>query len=210
MIGRTFEGLVPQELLRRRGRYNRPVTGNNRVTTDHDGDHWGRCRSELYYVRLVGEADAGVRVFAVTVDGVKPSAELLADTNDLNTKVRCAPIFHVRDLVLAEADLVGLALESSSFCTASDAVARITDRVGRQLAEEHGGRTASEDSNEHRYRTQDTPTGMYLRLPPRDDGRLTPIPCLTAIRRWDGSRQPASASKHSCFHVFRFLQADIQ
>jgi Putative bacterial sensory transduction regulator len=140
----------------------RDVTGSTRISADADGDYPVRYGSALYFVRLVGDAQANVQVFAVAVDGVEPSTKLLTDINELNAQIRFARIFHVRGQVLVEADLVGSAVEPSSFYTACDAVASITDRVGPELAARHGGKTAFEDSKDPSYRSPETLIGMYL------------------------------------------------
>ena len=141
------------------------LTGQDRVTPDHDGDYPVRYQGALYHVRLVGDVDPVVQVFAIAVAEVKSSPELLAELNDLNTRIRFARAFWVRDQVLVEADLVGPGVGPESFTNACRAVAVITDQVGAGLAERHGGRTAfadeqgpeALDARGHRARHRDVP-----------------------------------------------------
>jgi Putative bacterial sensory transduction regulator len=154
-VRRDFVEAYVEKLLR-------DITGGTPVIADADGDYPVRHGSALYYVRLVGDAHANVQVFAVAVDGVEPSAELLTEINELNTQIRFARVFHVRGQVLVEADLVGGAVDPSSFYTACDAVATITDRVGPELAARHGGKTTFEDSKDPSYRSPEAMIGMYL------------------------------------------------
>ena len=140
----------------------RKVTGGERVIAEEDGDYPVRYGSALYFVRVVGETVADVQVFAIAVDDVEATPELLAELNELNTQVRFARVFHVRGQVLVEADLAGAGLEAEGFFPACDAVATITDRVGADLAKKHGGRTAFEDSKDDGYSPPEVPLGMYL------------------------------------------------
>jgi hypothetical protein len=135
------------------------------VTADDDGDYPIRYRSALYYVRLVGDERPDVQVFAIAVAGVAASAELLADVNDINTRARFARVFHVRDQVLVETDLVGDAVEPNSFYNACRTVARITDDIGPELVAKHGGRTAFDDAKDADYAAPDLSepsVGQYL------------------------------------------------
>jgi hypothetical protein len=138
------------------------ISGGGLVEPDADGDYPVRYRSALYYVRLVGDGHVDVQVFAVAVDGVDASPGLLAAVNDINAQIRFVRVFHVQGQVLVEADITGDAIEPSGFYTACEAVATVTDRVGPQLAAEHGGRTAFEDSKENGYRPREELIGMYL------------------------------------------------
>ncbi len=140
----------------------RKVTNSSQVTADHDGDYPVRYRSAKYYVRVVGDGQADVQVFAVAVDKVDATPELLADINEVNTQIRFARVFHVAGQVLVEVDLVGDALEPPSFLTACDTVAYVTDHVGSRLAAKHGGKTAFEDAKDDGYQAPEPPTGMYL------------------------------------------------
>lgn len=81
-----------------RGKLLAGMTGGGLVKPDADGDYPVRYRSALYYVRLVGDSHVDVQVFAVAVDGVDPSPELLAAVNEINTQVRFVRIFHVQGL----------------------------------------------------------------------------------------------------------------
>lgn len=138
------------------------ISAGNRVAADADGDYPVRYKNALYYVRVVGDSPADVQVFAVAVDGVAASAELLADINDVNTRVRFARVFHVRDQVLVEADLVGEAIDPPGFYTACDMVASITDQVGPELAARHGGLTAFDDAKDAAYSPPAEAAGPYL------------------------------------------------
>jgi hypothetical protein len=136
------------------------LTNSAPVVPDRDGDYPVRFGSALYYVRLVGGSDPDVQVFAVAVDGIEPSPELLAELNELNSRIRFARLFHVAHQVLVETDIVGDAIDPRGFSNACEVVAAITDMIGPDLAKKYGGRTTFEDSKEPGY--EHPASGMYL------------------------------------------------
>jgi hypothetical protein len=138
------------------------LTDGERVVPDDDGDYPVRYRSALYYVRLVGNDRPDVQVFAVAVADVRSSPEILADINEINTRARFARVFHVRDQVLVETDLVGDDIEPGSFYNACRTVATIADDIGPDLVSRHGGRTSFDDAKDPGYESQEPPVGQYL------------------------------------------------
>jgi hypothetical protein len=136
------------------------LTNAPQVAPDKDGDYPVRFGSALYYVRLVGDGEPDVQVFAVAVDGVEPSTDLLADLNDINCRIRFVRVFHVAGQVLVETDIVGDAIDPRGFSNACQVVASVTDRIGPELAKKYGGRSAFEDGKDPGY--EPPPSGMYL------------------------------------------------
>lgn len=132
-------------------------TGSDRVVADGDGDYPVRFGSALYYVRLVGEPDPDVQVFALAVNDVSASAELLAELNEINSRLRFARIFHVQKEVLVQTDLVGESVDPLGFRTACEAVAEVADKIGAKLAKKYGGRLAFDGTDDYA-----PGTGMYL------------------------------------------------
>lgn len=139
------------------------LTGSDKVRADEDGDYPVRFRQALYYVRLVGDTHPVVQVFSVALSGVPSTPELLAALNSINSDIRFARVFWVREQVLVEADLVGSTLDPDEFDNACRAVATITDNIGPELAESFGGRTAFADEKEGEAPAEDRAmTGLYL------------------------------------------------
>ena len=136
------------------------LTETSHVAPDKDGDYPVRFGSALYYVRLVGAEEPDVQVFAVAVDGIEQSPELLTELNDINCRIRFARVFHVAGQVLVETDLIGDAVDPRGFGNACEVVASVTDKIGPELAKKYGGRTAFEDSKEPDY--EPPAPGMYL------------------------------------------------
>jgi hypothetical protein len=130
-------------------------TGSDRVAADGDGDYPVRFGSALYYVRLLGGADPDVQVFAVALNDVPASPELLAELNEINSRIRFARIFHLRQEVLVETNLVGESVDPPGFRTACEAVGEVADKIGTILAGKYGGHRAFDAAD-------DAPrTGMY-------------------------------------------------
>lgn len=121
------------------------LIGATQIKPDADGDYPVRYKDALYYVRLVGDVDPVVQVFSVAVSGLPATAALLKELNAINTTIKFARIFWVRDQVLVESDLVGEGVEPVDFDNACQAVATITDHFGPVLAEKFGGKTAFAD-----------------------------------------------------------------
>lgn len=123
-------------------------------------EHLGRAHDEaelealsaLYYVRLFGDVDPVVQVFAIAVKDLDPSAGLYERLNDINANICCARTFWVSGQVLFESDLAGRTISPDSFERACQAVATITDHFGALLAEEFGGSTPFQDDKQ-----EDTP-----------------------------------------------------
>ena len=144
------------------------LIGAKQVSPDDDGDYPVRYGNALYYVRLVGDVDPVVQVFSVAVSGVEPTPDLLEELNSINSSIRFARIFWVREQVLIESEMVGEGVEPADFDNACRAVATITDHYGPLLAERFGGKTAFADEKTDPVEppaTSDelrTRTGQYL------------------------------------------------
>ena len=62
------------------------------VCMDEDGDFFFRCNTAACWVRVEEDASL-VRVFAHAATGVKRSARLLAELNELNQRARAAKVY---------------------------------------------------------------------------------------------------------------------
>ncbi len=121
------------------------LIGATQVSPDDDGDYPVRYRAPLYYGRLVGDVNPVVQVFSVAVSGIAATAALLEELNTINSTIRFARVFWVREQVLIESEMVGEGVEPVDFDNARRAVATITDHYGPLLAERFGGKTAFAD-----------------------------------------------------------------
>jgi hypothetical protein len=131
-------------------------TGSDRIAADEDGDYPVRFGDARYYVRLVGDPDPDVTVFAVALHDVPASAELLTDLNDLNSRLKFARAFHAQDGVLVKADLLGESVDPAGFLTTCEVVGHVASSISTSLAKKYGGRRDIAP-------TEDEPRiGMYL------------------------------------------------
>lgn len=116
------------------------VAGHLSVERDHDGDYALHRRQAQVFGRLeVDHAPPTLQVFAVVLDEVDSSPELLAELNDLNTEVGFARLFLVERQVLAEVDLVAATLDENELGTAIDRIVDVAHRITPMLAAVFGG-----------------------------------------------------------------------
>ena len=82
--------------------------------------------------------------------------------NEINTKLRFARIFWVKNQVLIESEMPGMALSFEGIENACSTVGGAAHFFGPRLAEEFGGRTAFEDEKQSGYETPENWPGQYL------------------------------------------------
>ncbi len=142
------------------------ILGIEKVSTDHDGDYPVRYNSALYYVRIDpgSHDDPVVQVFAVVLAEIKANPELFEELNEINTKLRFARIFWVRDQVLVESEIVGGAMSLVGFSKACETVSSAADFFGARLAERFGGKTAfaNEQGPDYEPSKEQLSLGFYL------------------------------------------------
>lgn len=140
------------------------LTNADKVTPDQDGDYPVRVGDSLYFVRLIGDVNPVVQVFSTAVKDIPNTPELCTELNDINSRIRFARIFWVRDQVLVESDLVGETLDPEELGSACNAVATITDHFAPLLAEKFGGTTSFADEKAAAVDApeQTESTGLYL------------------------------------------------
>ena len=111
------------------------------ILPDQDGDYPLRGDGS-FYARLVegrANAPAVVQIFAVAVRDIAVTPELLAAINELNTNIAYARVFHVRDQVLVETDLVAETIEPQQVGVSCNVVGTIAAVWGPRLSQQFGG-----------------------------------------------------------------------
>ena len=137
--------------------------GQQKVEPDADGDYPLRFRSAGHYVRVVDAERPLVQVFSIALGEVAATRELLDELNVVNADIRFARIFHVRDQVLVETDILAEALDPAGFENACRCVASITDNIAAGLQQRHGGRLMFQDqATTEVNQAEATPSGGYL------------------------------------------------
>jgi hypothetical protein len=112
-----------------------------RVTTDSDGDYPFAHGTACCYVRVEDGDPQVVRVYAHAVIGVRRSAKLLTEINDLNGRCRTASVSWSSGVVIVEQALHAKAVRRSTLRQACQAVGYVADDIGTMIATVYGGET---------------------------------------------------------------------
>jgi hypothetical protein len=112
-----------------------------RVSVDDDGDYPFRAGVAACWVRVDSQAPVLVRVFGHAVVGVKRSAGLLRELNDVNSRARTTSAVWDDGVVRVSTMVHPEALGRGSLRHALDAVATVSNDLGPMLASVYGGST---------------------------------------------------------------------
>ena len=112
------------------------------LVIDDDGDYPYRHGTAMCWVSLFGGPVPGVRVFANAAYGLKCSARLLREVNDLNGRSTWARVVLQDGVVRVSAELHWAAVDRLALEQAAGAVASVADDIGALLAAVYGGHTA--------------------------------------------------------------------
>jgi hypothetical protein len=111
------------------------------VRRDADGDYPLVRRLTPVYARLLPDEEPPIlQVFAVVVNGIDGSPELMKELNELNESCTFARVFHVEDQVLAEVDLIAETLDPVELNTAVRQVWDLGQRIMPTLSAVFGGK----------------------------------------------------------------------
>ena len=109
------------------------------VEQDDDGDFPLRRFGIPIYGRMLDATPPLFQVFAVVLDGIESSPELLTELNEYNSNINQARIFHVDDQVLAEVDLVAESLDRIELRTSMNRIATFAEKIAPTLQIVFGG-----------------------------------------------------------------------
>jgi hypothetical protein len=101
-----------------------------------------RCGTAVLYVRLVEAEPPVVRVFSPLLRHIPLSAELLAELNDLNSRLNFQRVFWRDATVYAACELLADTLTAAEFGHACDGIADAADYYDERLRVKFGGETA--------------------------------------------------------------------
>ena len=121
------------------------------LVVDDDGDYPFRTQTSVCWVRVVESDDPTVRVFSHAAVGVKKTARMLTELNDLNQQARWAKLAWCHGVIVVDVVLHWTNVDQASLSRALDAVSGVSDDVGSLFAGVFGGSTPfpldlSEDS----------------------------------------------------------------
>jgi hypothetical protein len=111
-----------------------------RVQADADGDYCFRSQRSACYVHVAPDGQ-DVRVVGLAAHGVRPTAKLLKEINDLNAHCRAARVVLVDDHVHVAQTLPAAGCTPDTMKEACEAVSKVADDVGVVIAAMFDGST---------------------------------------------------------------------
>ncbi len=111
------------------------------LVMDGDGDYPYRWGTAACWVGVTTEATVGVRVFAHAAHGLKRTARLLSEINEVNTRSRWARVFWNQGTVIVAAELPWTAIDRPTLDQFMRSVGSVADDIGTMMAAVYGGRT---------------------------------------------------------------------
>lgn len=117
------------------------IWGTRELVSDVDEDYPYRQGTAMGWVSVVAGPPPSVRVFAHAAYGLRRSAKLLAEVNDLNARSRWAKIAFADGIVQVSIELPPAAVDRLTLAGAITAVGEVADDIGGLLAAVFGGRT---------------------------------------------------------------------
>jgi hypothetical protein len=117
------------------------ITGNPEPERDSDGDWPFYTDRAVMYVRVAGESDPNISVWAVAAENVPESEKAYFHVNELNKSLRFSRAYISNGAVVFASELVGETLDAEELKNALDNLASAADNFGPQIVEECGGET---------------------------------------------------------------------
>jgi hypothetical protein len=116
--------------------------------TDDDGDYPFRYGTAICWVRVSPAPQQEVRVFAHAAHGVKRTAKLLAEINDINVRARWVTVSLQDGFVVVTGALHWTAINRPALAELMSAASHVADDIGSMIAAVHGGATPFEPSDD--------------------------------------------------------------
>ena len=135
-----------------------------RPEQDSDGDLPVELEGAQFFVRVVGEHDPWVQVFAIALADVPSSPGLLERLNEINSQLRFARTFWASGQVLFESDIWADDLSAANFGHACRNIAGATDSFSPRLVSTFGGRAVFQESKDEEYQDSWASRGMGFYL----------------------------------------------
>lgn len=118
------------------------------LVTDDDGDYPFRIGTAACWVRVSASPEQEVRVFAHAAFGVKRTAKLLAELNDLNARSRWMTTSLQGDVVVVSGALHWTAVNRPALSQYMNAACHIANDIGPMIATVYGGATPFEPADD--------------------------------------------------------------
>lgn len=111
------------------------------ITADSDGDYPSRYDSAAVWVRIEPGEPMAVRVFAHAAHGVKKSAKLLAELNEVTSRSRFTRLVWSGGLIAVDYCLPATAVDAGTLAGAYHVVGSQAAEIGGMVAAVYGGAT---------------------------------------------------------------------
>jgi hypothetical protein len=115
--------------------------GTDQVVPDKDGDYPYGSGSAACYIRVDGREPVFVQAVAIAAVGVKKTAALLTEINEVNSRTRIARVFWESGAVVVEQSLMADTVDRQALGHAGLGVAAIANDIGPMIATVFGGAT---------------------------------------------------------------------
>jgi hypothetical protein len=112
----------------------------HRAQADADGDYRFRSQRSACYVQVAPDG-RDVRVVGIAAYGVRPTAKLLKELNELNTACRAGHVVLVGNHVNVMQTLPAAGCTPDTMKQTCDGVSKVADDVGIMIAAMFGGAT---------------------------------------------------------------------
>lgn len=112
-----------------------------RAKADPDGDYPWRAGTAACYVRVLGDPEPYVQVFAHAALDVKKSAKLLDELNQIQQRALSAAVRWDHGTVIVSQTLVPIGMDQTVLAQAMCAVSEVASDVGPMIAAVYGGET---------------------------------------------------------------------
>lgn len=119
----------------------RDVWQQQELVVDDDGDYPFRAQTAACWVRVVIGPPHFVRVFAHAALGLKPTAAVLREVNDINVRARAGRVCLADGILVVERSLPATAVGRSELADMCAEVGVVAAELGAAIAAVHGGQT---------------------------------------------------------------------
>jgi Putative bacterial sensory transduction regulator len=117
------------------------VWEQHELIIDGDGDYPYRWGTAACWVAVQSGPSMAVRVFAHAAHGLKRTAKLLTEINEVNARSRWARVFWDHGRVIVAAELPWTAIDRPALDQFMRSVGTVADDIGAMLAAVYGGQT---------------------------------------------------------------------
>ncbi|OMB89903.1 hypothetical protein A5746_21695 [Mycolicibacterium conceptionense] len=111
------------------------------VQTDDDGDYPYRRGTAACWISLDEHDPPIVKAIACAAVGVKKSAKLLGELNEINSRCRTSHVYWSGGSVIVEQSMLAHAVDRRALAHAGQSVASVANDIGTMIATMFGGQT---------------------------------------------------------------------